>query len=52
MRYILCNKPAGGAFGACCRAAAGVVWPGGTFVPGSVFSGARLCAEVTASAGV
>lgn len=31
-------------------AAAGVVWPGGTFVPASVFSGAPLCAEVTAAA--
>lgn len=31
-------------------APAGVVWPGGTFVPESVFSGAPLCAEVTATA--
>lgn len=31
-------------------AAAGAVWPGGTFVPASVFSGAPLCAEVTGAA--
>lgn len=31
-------------------AAAGVLWPGGTFVPASVFSRAPLCAEVTAAA--
>lgn len=36
--------------GGCLWAAAGVVWPGGTFVPASVFSGAPLCAEVTAAA--